>query len=474
MRLAIWITTTLLLLSLSSPIYAQSVEEIYIGGLFPLNESYGNAAIDRKTAFTMAIDEINANSSLLQGYKLVPIYGNTQGDPDIGVSEAERLISEGAIVLVGAAKSSVSAAIASGPSKEHQIPMISYSSTAISLSNEVQYPYFNRVAPSDFYQGIAKIDIVRHFGWDKIVTLGTSDIYSSGNILSQNTDSLNPVGLDIFEQEAQSYGIDIVHSVKLSDIDSQVDIELNTIKETGVRVIYLSASVSDSIKILEAAYNQHVSSKEGYIWIGSDAVVQESVFASSDKIKSVLQGSIGTRPHPGIGLRYDHFLNLWQTCNSLNDTVYPNCGNSIPNVYASYTYDATWLSALAINEIVSTSRDPNDGLLLNTIIRETSFQGVTAEIDLDSNGDTKGTYEIVNLQDKSFVRIGTWSDEVGLEFSQKIYWDGISDSNIPPGIGNPLYRNQFILPMLQGLVISGIILWLLSRYYSRSLRLYQR
>ena len=115
----------------------QTPVEIRVGGLFPLTGALSLGGIDRNSAFHMAIDEINKDPELLNGYKLVGLTKDTATEVETAVPAVSDLLKSNAVALIGASSSSVSAAISSGIGKENKIPQISYSSTSAELSDTI-------------------------------------------------------------------------------------------------------------------------------------------------------------------------------------------------------------------------------------------------------------------------------------------------------------------------------------------------
>ncbi len=66
-------------------------------------------------AVKMAVDDINANGGIksLNGSQLKVESGDSQGKPEVGQSEAQRIISAGAVALVGTYQSDVTQNVAS-------------------------------------------------------------------------------------------------------------------------------------------------------------------------------------------------------------------------------------------------------------------------------------------------------------------------------------------------------------------------
>jgi branched-chain amino acid transport system substrate-binding protein len=87
--------------------------KIKVGFLLPMSGGLADKGRDCVSAAKLAVDEINAAGGIkaLGGAILEPVFGDTEGNPDRGSREAERLIGEqGVVALVGTYQSSVTKA----------------------------------------------------------------------------------------------------------------------------------------------------------------------------------------------------------------------------------------------------------------------------------------------------------------------------------------------------------------------------
>jgi branched-chain amino acid transport system substrate-binding protein len=92
-----------------STAFAQA-REIKIGFVLPLSGGTATIGNQTKVGAEIAIEQINAAGGIksLGGAKLVPVFGDSQSKPDVGVAETERLITrEQVSVVVGAYNSAV-------------------------------------------------------------------------------------------------------------------------------------------------------------------------------------------------------------------------------------------------------------------------------------------------------------------------------------------------------------------------------
>lgn len=109
-RLVFGVGICLVVLAMSSltAVAGEKVDEVRIGIVVPLSGIGATVGTQMKTGATIAIDEINAKGGIkaLGGAKLRLIAGDSQGKPDVGASETERLIQrENVHVMIGSYQS---------------------------------------------------------------------------------------------------------------------------------------------------------------------------------------------------------------------------------------------------------------------------------------------------------------------------------------------------------------------------------
>lgn len=392
--------------------------EIKLGGLFPLTGTLAGGGVERDAAARMAIKAINEDNSLLPDTTLTLIVEDTQTDPATGSSVASKVISDGAVGIVGAASSSVSISIAGGPAKTNKVPQISYSSTNPDLSDKEKYPYFLRVVPSDAAQGIAVANLINEWGWTQVATLATSDDYGLG-------------GIGVVEDTLDSLGIDVVSTQRFAQGATDIKTQLQSIIDKGAKIIVLNVIVGDAKTVFSQAADLGMTAEEGYVWVGTDGPTQGAVFEGSDTIKSAMQGMVGTKPQAQESAVLDDFLDLWEDCYGADNNTYAGCGDRTPNTYATFAYDAVYMFAHALQTMITNEEDVNDGDLLLATLKETSFSGVTGTVSFNSQGDRDAVYDIVNLQGNAFEIVGSYDQDNGAQFSGTIYWDGSSVTEIP-------------------------------------------
>ncbi len=399
---------------------AQSTD-IVLGGLFPLTGKLAAGGVERDAAARMAVKEINADSTLLDGYTLKIEVRDTATDPTTGAAAASDLIDAGVVGLVGAASSGVSTAI-QGVAKQKKIPQISYSSTSPTLSDKTEYPYFLRVVPPDSLQGVALANVVKELGLDNIATLATSDDYGLG-------------GIEVFEENAEALGLTILTKQRFASQESNVLTQLNAIKDSGAKVIVLNAVVQDTITVFKQAADAGLVGDD-YYWVGTDGSSQEQVFETAAETKEPMQGMIGTRPNVGSGEKYEAFLDLWESCYGEDNNTYAGCGDRNPNTFATFAYDAVYTFAHAIDKMIADGKDYKDGAALLEQLKVTDFVGATGRITFNEDLDRNGVYDVINLVGDTFEIVGSYDKATGLQLTGTIDWNGELDGNPVPDFGS--------------------------------------
>jgi branched-chain amino acid transport system substrate-binding protein len=158
--------TIFISLILVGSMVAEAQEVIRIGSIYPLTGPIASSGLRSKHAIETALDVINNKYDMdipfarttgipnLKGAKLEIIWGDSQASPEVGKTEAERLITKEKVPLIlGAYQSGVSKA-ASFVAERYKIPFVCAESSSAELT-ERGLKYFFRLAPTDAEDSIA-------------------------------------------------------------------------------------------------------------------------------------------------------------------------------------------------------------------------------------------------------------------------------------------------------------------------------
>jgi branched-chain amino acid transport system substrate-binding protein len=120
---------------------------VKIGALHPVSGSFAVDGLQMRRGAELAVEAINARGGIasLGGRKVELITGDTQGKVQVGQSEAQRLISEGAVGLVGTYQSAVSTNVAV-VAERNRVPFVMDVTASDEIFNN-GYRYSFRVQP---------------------------------------------------------------------------------------------------------------------------------------------------------------------------------------------------------------------------------------------------------------------------------------------------------------------------------------
>ena len=333
-------------------------------------------------------------------------------------------VDEGAIAVVGAGSSSVSqiTAIAGGV---FEIPQLSYSSTAATLSNKADYPLFGRLVPPDNQQGSAFAQFVSFFDWgDTVAAISSADEYGVG-------------GVDQFIKNGADLGVRLRTYQQFLSGATDIHVEMNELLISESRVFLAFLLGKDAQIVLENAIEFELIG-DTFVWLCSDGCAQPSTYTDTDgeiipRIRDASRGLIGLTPTGGTGELFEQFLDDWEERDS---TEYPGAGDRTINLFAPHAYDSVWGFALAFDQLIKEERSITSDNIVE-VVRKLDFTGITGRIKFDENGDRLATYDLVNLQDanSAFTKTGSWdaenveqSETAGFIFNEEIqFFDGTTD-----------------------------------------------
>uniref|UniRef100_A0A4W3HCV2 Extracellular calcium-sensing receptor-like n=1 Tax=Callorhinchus milii TaxID=7868 RepID=A0A4W3HCV2_CALMI len=411
-----------------------------------------------------AIEEINQNRAMLPNVTLGYTIYDACGSPTIATKIALGLMngqkeeetesgddcqeSPSIPALVGADGSSESMAVARLIAP-FRIPMVSYFSTCVCLSDRKEFPTFYRTIPSDYHQSKALAQIIKKFGWTWIGTVRTNNDY--GNF-----------GMQAFTEIVQRLDICIAFSESFYRTDSHEKITkiVNIIKSSTTKVIVAFVAKGEMEILLSEIIRQNVT---GIQWIGTEAWITAKLTTQGESTKFLI-GAIGPsirlmevkglqefllKIHPSFFPGNSLVKEFWETAFDCifwsentsqirtTSTLQQCTGNEdlteIQNAYSdvsmdgsSYNvYKAVYAVAHALHNMLlcEKGKEPFIDNTSNPCARLSKFQpwellGYLQSVNFtttsgdsiyfDENGDSVATYDLVNwrLNSKGTVEIG--------------------------------------------------------------------
>jgi branched-chain amino acid transport system substrate-binding protein len=229
---------------------AAAPNEVVVGAVYPLSGNLAKVGTDIKDAIELAVELVNDDVDVpvplgkgkglphLGGARLRVVFADHQSSPEKGLSEAERLVTQGKVVaLLGAYNSNVTAT-ASQAAERLRIPFLSGESTSPLLTAR-GFRWFFRTTPTDeeFSENFFKF-------LDEMKKRGRA--VKNVSLLYENT----LFGSDVSKLEkkyAQQHGYQVVADVAYDAKSANLSSEVQRLKAASADVLLQASYTSDAI-----------------------------------------------------------------------------------------------------------------------------------------------------------------------------------------------------------------------------------
>ncbi|CAN8295511.1 unnamed protein product [Cochlearia groenlandica] len=387
---------------------------VNVGALFTYDSFIGRAA---KPAFKAAMDDVNADQTVLKGIKLNIVFQDSNCSGFIGTMGALQLMETQVVAAIGPQSSGIAHMI-SYVANELHVPLLSFGATDPTLSS-LQYPYFLRTTQNDYFQMYAITDFVYYSGWRQVIAIFVDD-ECGRNGISVLGDALAKKRARISYKAAITPGAD----------SSFIEDLLVSVNLMECRVYVVHVNPDSGLNIFSVAKSLGMMAS-GYVWIATDwlpTAIDSMDPVDSDKM-DLLQGVVAFRHYTPESSMKRKFMERWKK-------LRPRDGF---NSYALYAYDSVWLVARALdvffrkNNKITFSHDPNlhktngsniqlsalsvfnEGDKFLEIILGMNHTGVTGAIQFDSERNrVNPAYEVQNIAGTGPRKVGYWSNHSGL------------------------------------------------------------
>ncbi|KJC54340.1 amino acid ABC transporter substrate-binding protein [Bradyrhizobium sp. LTSP849] len=228
--------------------------EVVIGATYPLSGSGAQVGVDAQRAFETAVDIINNDQDFdlplakglglpgLGGAKIRIVYADTQGDPQKGRAEAERLITQEKVcAILGSYQSAVAVTI-SQICERYQTPFLSADNSSPSLHRRGLKYYF-RASPHDEMFSAGMFDFLDAMK-KKGAKADTLALFHEDTIFG--TDSANAQ-----TKLAAERGYKIVSDIKYRANSPSLSAEVQQLKAANADVLMPSSYTTDGILLIK-------------------------------------------------------------------------------------------------------------------------------------------------------------------------------------------------------------------------------
>jgi len=178
---------------------------IHIGGIHPLTGGLAADGIQMDNAIQMAIDELNAAGGALDGQEFAYLGADSTGAAEVGQTEAERLIGEGAVAVICCFQSAVTSNVAAISEREG-VPLVIDVAVSDAILDQ-GYAYTFRLQPNATSMGVNGARFLQELGEESGESI-TSVVY-----LFEGTTGFGDSVRAAFVEEAGNLGIEVLDEI---------------------------------------------------------------------------------------------------------------------------------------------------------------------------------------------------------------------------------------------------------------------
>ncbi|MGH7266278.1 MAG: ABC transporter substrate-binding protein [Candidatus Rokuibacteriota bacterium] len=228
--------------------------ELKIGHIHPLS---GFLAFDGglvTNGLTLAVEEINAGGGIksLGGARLALVGGDTQGKVEVGMAEAERLIREGVVALMGPYQSPIAYAVSQLAEKE-RTPFVITVAVADNVT-ERGFEYTFRVQPNARAMTVGSVD--------HLADLARATGVAVKTIAMMHEDGLFGTSIaNHLERHARQRGMEVVLKVGYSFRTPDVTTEITKVKAAKPDLVVVSGYFGDGLLIARTATEHRLETR---------------------------------------------------------------------------------------------------------------------------------------------------------------------------------------------------------------------
>jgi len=226
---------------------SSSPKEIKIGTLYPVSGDLAKLGDQCISGVKMAVDEINAAGGIksMGGAKLVLVEADSQGKPDVGISEITRLCQQEEVTaILGTYQSSV-ALPATQTAERFQTPMMITTAVADAITQK-GYKYIFRIC-----------DLASWYARDQITFCKAMESMGGPKVtkvalLHEDTDFGQSTSAGQLKYAAEQ-GIEVVANVAYAASSADLTTQVSKVKASNPDVVLTTTYLNDSILIAQEA-----------------------------------------------------------------------------------------------------------------------------------------------------------------------------------------------------------------------------
>jgi branched-chain amino acid transport system substrate-binding protein len=237
-------------LSLVGPAAAE--EEVKIGVIYPLTGAAASTGLELKNAAQLAADLIDGTDKSLalplagagglpklKGAKIKLVFADHQGNPQVGATEAERLITQEKVAAISGCYFSAVTNTASQTAERYGVPFLNGESSSPALTNR-GFKWFFRTTPHDELFVQNAFEFLKDLEGTKGIKVKRIAIFAENTEFGTGAARLQ-------ESFAKQYGYEIVAKVLYPPKGTQLTSEVQKLKASNPDVVMQSSYLGDAI-----------------------------------------------------------------------------------------------------------------------------------------------------------------------------------------------------------------------------------
>ena len=222
---------------------AKAADDVKVGILLPLSGSVAPIGQNNRRGHELAVEEINAAGGIkaLGGAKLVLIDGDTQGNPNVGIQETEKLAQKGVVAIMGAYQSGVTFPTTQIAEKL-QVPYIDPVAIADSITEGRNFKYTFKVSPKASWYARDQMNFIKELGEKSGTPIKTAVLMFEDTLFGQATSKGQA-------QFAEEFGIEVLDKIAYPKDTPDMTATISRVKSLNPDALVLVSYISDAVLI---------------------------------------------------------------------------------------------------------------------------------------------------------------------------------------------------------------------------------
>ena len=220
---------------------AAAADDIKVGILLPLSGPIAPIGQNNRRGHVLAIEDINAAGGIkaLGGAKLVIVDGDTQGNPRVGIQEAEKLARQGVVTIMGAYQSNVTFP-STQTAEKLGVPYIDPVAIADSITEGRKFRYTFKIAPKASWYARDQLAFVKAMSAKKpikrVVLMYEDTLFGQSTSAGQ-------------EKSAKEAGIEILAKIGYPAESPDMTPTVSRVKQLNPDAILFVSYIADAVLI---------------------------------------------------------------------------------------------------------------------------------------------------------------------------------------------------------------------------------